>query len=86
MAAKKFCCGLKFCNCVRVGCAVTHRAPQAEIEFLRAELAKRDRKIAQLEAALADRDAKIERLTRDVATLQALVNQLLSRRRGSLRV
>ncbi len=57
-----------------------------EIEWFRRELAKRDARIADLEALLSDRDATIARLSKDVATLQALVNQMLSKRRGGIRV
>ena len=59
---------------------------QIEVERLRRELAKRDFRIAELEAMLADRDATIARISSDLAKVQALVNQLLLRRRGSLRV
>jgi transposase len=59
---------------------------QIEVERLRRELAKRDIRIAELEAMLMDRDATIARISRDLAKLQALVNQWLSQRRGSLRI
>ena len=59
---------------------------QIEVERLRRELAKRDLRIAELEAMLLDRDATIARLSSDLAKLQTLVNQLLSQRRGGLRV
>lgn len=59
---------------------------QIEVERLRRELAKRDLTIDELEAALMDRDATIARISKDLAKLQALVNQWLSQRRGSLRI
>jgi transposase len=65
---------------------VTPRELRNEVERLRRELARRDARITELEAILADRDATIARISSDVAKLQVLVNQLLSQRRGGLRV
>lgn len=55
---------------------------QHEIETLRRQLKMRDVEIAGLKALLEDRDAAIARVSSDLAKLQALMNQLLSRRRG----
>ena len=59
---------------------------QIEVERLRRELAKRDSRIAELEAMLIDRDGTIARISKDLAKLQAVLTQLLSQRRGSLRI
>lgn len=59
---------------------------QKEIETLRRQLKKRDLEITGLKALLEDRDAAIARVSSDLAKLQALANQFLSRRRGGTHV
>jgi len=61
---------------------VTDSALRAQARRFEQELAKKDAVIAGLKALLADRDAKIAQLARDVATLQKAVSTLMAQRRG----
>ncbi len=82
MAAKKFCCRLKFSVEADVVSRVTDGALRAQISRLEQALAKKDAVTAGLKALLADRDAKIAQLAADVATLQKAVVTLMAQRRG----